>query len=113
MPFETIAMDEEPDRDPESPLLPVSLARPTLAAAAKVMAVAMTTQISASLKRVTRLVIVCWPPNGSNDLVSNDLRLFAQLPLEILGDRDKNWLKATRQLVSCAKNTIQNIEISE
>ncbi|MGC1667494.1 MAG: hypothetical protein WA767_04585, partial [Pseudolabrys sp.] len=92
-------MDEEPDRDPESPLLLVSLARPTLAAAAKVMAVASTTQISASLKRVTRLVIACKPPQCFERL-SNDLRLFAQLPLEILGDRDKNWLKATRQLIS-------------
>ena len=76
------------------------------------MAVASTTQISASLKRVTRLVIACMPHNVSNDLISNDLRLFAQLPLEILGDRDKNWLKATHQLASCAKNTAQNIEIS-
>jgi hypothetical protein len=102
-------MDEEPDRDPE---LPVSLARPALAAAAKVMAVASTTKISASLKRVTRLVIACEPHNVSNDFVSNDLRFFAQLPIEILGDRDKNWLKATHQFVNCAKNTIQDIEMS-
>jgi hypothetical protein len=102
-------MDEEPD--PELPLLLLSLARPALAATAKVMAVATTTQMSASLKCVTPLVIAPWPPNVSNDLisndlVSNDLRLFAQLPLEILGDRDKNWLKATHQLVNCAKNAI-------
>jgi hypothetical protein len=102
-------MDEEPD--PELPLLLLSLARPALAATAKVMAVASTTQMSASLKCVTPLVIAPWPPNVSNDLisndlVSNDLRLFAQLPLEILGDRDKNWLKATHQLVNCAKNAI-------
>jgi len=102
-------MDEEPDRDPE---LPVSLARPALAAAARVMAVGSTTKISASLKRVTRLVIAVSPHNISNDFVSNDLRLFAQLPIEILGDRDKNWLKATLQLVSCAKSAIQDIEIS-
>jgi len=102
-------MDEGPD--PELPLLLSSLARPALAATAQVMAVATTTQMSASLKCVTPLVIAPWPPNVSNDLisndlVSNDLRLFAQLPLEILGDRDKNWLKATHQLVNCAKNAI-------